>query len=259
MAGPVEGSTVHLRALGLLRRHPELRRYVIVPIGVTMAAAVLLYGGLLAVALPAVDRWVGAEGLLGELLRAVVVVLLLAAVGFVMVRVGVVLGSPWYGRLSERVEELATGTAPMSRPTRPAEPLTARGIAHDLGRALRFELAKLAVVLPIAGLLLLTNLIPVAGQVVSTVGGVVLATFVACLDFLDGPLERRRLSFRQKVRYVRTHLPGSAGFGLVCVPLLAVPVVNLLWIPLCVTAGTLFWSEAATREAPGAPAPRPWG
>ena len=242
MAGPVQGSTVHLRALGLLRRHSELRRYVVVPIGVTIVAAVVLYGGLLAVALPAVDRWVGVEGLLGQLLQVVVVVLMLAAVGFVMVRVGVVLGSPWYGQLSERVEELATGRAPE------AEPLTARGIARDLGRALRFELAKLAVVLPIAGLLLLSNLVPVAGQVVSTVGGVLLATFVACLDFLDGPLERRRLSFRQKVRWVRTHLPGSAGFGLVCVPLLAVPVVNLLWIPLCVAAGTLFWSDAATRE-----------
>lgn len=243
MAGPVEGSTVHLRALGLLRRHAELRRYVVVPILVTVIAALLLYGGLLAVALPAVARWVGAEGVLGDLLRVLLVVLLFVAVGFVMVRVGVVLGSPWYGKLSERVEELVTGEAP------PAHPLTAAGIARDLGRALRFEVGKLTIVLPLAGLLLLANLVPVAGQAVATVGGFGLATFVACLDFLDGPLERRRLRFRQKLRYVRTHLPGSAGFGLVCVPLLAVPVVNLLWIPLCVAAGTLFWCEATTREA----------
>lgn len=238
-------ATVHLRALALLGRHRELWRYVLVPIAVTVVAGLVLYGVLLAVGLPAIERAVPGTGLLAALLQLALVAAALVAVAFVVVRFGVVLGSPWYGRLSERLEELVTGEAP------PAQPLTVRGIARDLGRSVRYEAAKLLVVLPLAGLLLAANLVPVLGQGVAAGGGVLLGAFVACLDFLDPPLERRRLSFRQKLRYVRGHLPRSGVFGLLCVPLLAVPVVNLLAIPLCVAAGTLFFCEDGGR-GPGA-------
>jgi CysZ protein len=66
---------------------------------------------------------------------------------------------------------------------------------------------------------------------------------IACLDFFDPALERRRLAFRRKLGVIRRGLPASAGFGLVCFGLVSVPLVNLLAIPLCITAGTLFFVE----------------
>jgi CysZ protein len=154
-----------------------------------------------------------------------------------LVRFGVVLGSPWYSQLSEHLEQQLTGQAP------PAEPLTARGITRDLGRALAFEGKKLLLVIVIGVLLLLVNLLPGFGQVVSTIGGFMLGALLACLDFFDGPLERRRLPFRAKLAAVRRSLPASAGFGLVCFALVSIPFVNLLSIPVCVAAGTLFFCE----------------
>ena len=42
---------------------------------------------------------------------------------------------------------------------------------------------------------------------------------------------------------MRRALPASAGFGLVALALVSVPFVNLLAVPLCVVAGTLFYVD----------------
>jgi CysZ protein len=71
----------------------------------------------------------------------------------------------------------------------------------------------------------------------------VVGVLIACLDFFDPALERRQLRFRRKLGVVRRGLPGTAGFGLVCFGLVSIPLINLLAIPLCITAGTLFFIE----------------
>jgi CysZ protein len=179
---------------------------------------------------------------LGALLRLLLVIALLLGVGFVLVRFGVVLGSPWYGKLSEQLEILRIGRAP------PAEPLTPGGITRDLARAVIFELKKLLLIVGVGLLLLLVNFVPVAGQVLGTVGGIALGVTITCLDFLDGPLERRHLRFRDKLGFARHNLPASAGFGLVCLGLVSIPLINLLSIPLCVAAGTLFFCDRRLRD-----------
>jgi CysZ protein len=162
---------------------------------------------------------------------------LLIGTGFVLVRFGVVLGSPWYTKLSAELE-LLRGGQPL--------PEQASGLSvalRDLGRALAFEFRKLLLVVAIGALLLLLNLIPVAGQLLSTAGWIALGATITCLDFFDYPLERRLLGFRAKLGVIRRSLPASAGFGLVCLGLVSIPFVNLLSIPLCVAAGTLFFCD----------------
>ncbi len=239
------GLVYPFRAFGVIARTPRLWRFVVVPILVNIVVAAALYGGLLFLGLREIDAQIGAAtglaALVAGLLRVLLLVGLLIVIGFLLVRFGVVLGSPWYSQLSEHLEQQLTGYAP------PAEPLTARGIARDLRRAVGFEAKKLLLVIAIGVPLLLINLLPGFGQVVSTVGGFALGALIACLDFFDGPLERRRLRFRAKLRAVRRSMPASIGFGLVCFALVSVPFVNLLSIPVCVAAGTLFFCEQLRR------------
>jgi CysZ protein len=162
---------------------------------------------------------------------------LLIGTGFVLVRLGVVLGAPWYSKLSNQLELLQNGQ-PL-----PEDSAGLRAALRDLGRALAFELKKLLLVVSIGLALLLFNLIPVAGQTLAVVGGVALGATITCLDFFDYPLERRRLGFRQKLRLIRRSMPASAGFGLACFWLVSIPFVNLLSIPLCAAAGTLFFCD----------------
>ncbi|HEY9300547.1 MAG TPA: EI24 domain-containing protein [Phormidium sp.] len=256
--GFVSGATYPFRALVFLSRTPRLWGYVLVPILVNIVAGIGLYVGLLLPGLNGIDGLVATldartdaliAGLpawlsvldfldtgLGWLLRFLLVALLLVAIGFLLVQFGVILGSPWYGQLSEQLELSRTGKLP-----KPEGGVAA--IPRDIGRALMFELNKLLLLIQVGLPLLLLNFLPGFGTAIASVGGIVLAATLVCLDFLDAPLERRRLSFKDKLGIIRRSLPASASFALVCLGLISIPLFNLLAVPLCVTSGTLFFCD----------------
>jgi CysZ protein len=168
--------------------------------------------------------------LLVGLLRLLLTLVLLLLTGFIFLQFGVLLGAPWYGKLSEELEKMRTGQLT----------LVEVGAVTEIWRAVLYELKKLVLWLGIGMPLLLLGLLPGPGTLVGTIGSITIAATVVCLDFFDSPLERRRLHFRQKLRVVWSSLPASASFALVCLGLVSIPFVNLLAIPVCVAAGTLF-------------------
>ena len=257
--GPIAGATYPFRALMLLIKTPKLLQYVAIPIFVNVVTGILLYVGLLFPGLNAIDAlvqslsgwieglianlpaWLGALTILavaiGWLLRFVLVAGLLILIGFLVVQIGGILGAPWYGQLSEQIEKQRTGQLPpMSQGV--------GALIRDIWRAILFEVKKLVFAGAIGIVLFLLNFfIPIAGTVVATIIGVAVAATIVCLDFLDGPLERRRLSFRKKLGIVFGNLPASGSFALVCLFLISVPVINLLVIPICVASGSLFFCD----------------
>ena len=257
--GLVAGATYPLRAVALWSRSPGLLTYVWVPVLVNAVTGIALYVGLLLPGLAKIEAvaiglrqwmqnllanlpaWLSylsiTAVLLGWLLRVVLVGGLLVAIGLLLVQFGTILGAPWYGQLSEKIEEMRTGQLPT--------PHTGVGaMLVDIWRALMFEVKKLAFALGIGLILLLVNfLLPLIGTAIASIGGVAVAATLVCLDFLDGPLERRRLKFRTKLGMIFRCFPASGTFALVCLTLISVPVLNLLAVPLCVTAGTLFFCD----------------
>ena len=246
-----------MRGLLIFFRHPQLLNYLFFPLLINVLVGIGLYVGLL---LPGLDLIAGIfddfdlrfdalidrlpswlnflsvlDNVLGYVVQIVLIALLLLAIGFLLVQFGVILGSPFYGQLSEQLEKLKTGKLP-----EPAEGFLA--MLTDIWRAILFELKKLALLAVIGLPLLLLNLIP-GGSLIATIGGVALAATIVCLDFLDGPLERRRLRFRDKLKVVRNTFPASATFALVCQTLIAIPLLNFLAIPVCVAGGTLFFCD----------------
>jgi CysZ protein len=263
--GLLAGATYPLRSLAVFRRTPRLWGYVAIPILVNFVVGLVLYGGLLFFGWESVEglitnlsnwldtliaqlpAWLGLLKYLiigiGFLLHFLLVVGLLLIIGFVLVQFGVLLGAPWYGQLSEQLEELRTGQLHTLEV----------GIVRDISRALLFELKKLVLVVGVGLPLLLLNLAPGIGTLAATVGGVTLAATIVCLDFLDAPLERRRLRFREKLGIVFQSLPASASFSLICLGLVSVPLLNLLTIPLCVASGTLFFCDRIYPKLPEPP------
>jgi CysZ protein len=172
--------------------------------------------------------------------------------GLVLLQFGVILGSPFYGQLSEKLEAIRAGQPP------PTEPFSPFSVVRDIWRAILFEVKKLLLLVGVGGLLFLGNFVPGVGTVVAGAGGIALGITLLCLDMLDAPLERRRLKFRQKLGIIARSLPASASFGLLCLTLVSIPLMNLLAIPLCVTAGTLFFCDrilVVPTLAPGASPP----
>jgi CysZ protein len=118
-------------AIRLLVRQPALWRYVAIPVGLNLLVGVVLYATLLLAGFRFIAMLVeGWPAWIAWLLRGLLVITLFVTLGYVLVRFGVVLGAPFYSRLSELLEERLCGTAPAS------PPFTLTGIARDLGRAM---------------------------------------------------------------------------------------------------------------------------
>ena len=250
--GTLDGATYPIKALIIFNKNPQLIKYIAIPIFVNIIVAIALYSGLL------YFGWQIVDGVQGELtlwlnqsinslpewlrflayivsgliifIRFLLIVVLLIATGFLLTQFGVLLGAPWYGQLSEQLEKLRTGKVE----------LIELNIVSDLTRAILYELKKLLLIALVGIPLLAINFFPGIGTLVSSIGSIALTTTIVCMDFLDSCLERRRLKFRQKLKTVFSSFPASGSFGLVCLGLISIPLLNLFTIPLCVASGTLF-------------------
>ena len=140
------------------------------------------------------------------------------------------LGAPWYGKLSEQIEKVRTGSVEIVEVS----------IVRDIGRAILYEFKKLVLMAMVGIPLGIVSFFPGLGTTISTVGWFILTATIVGLDFIDSALERRRFKFRRKLKILFRSLPASGSFAIVCVFLISIPIVNLVTIPLCVASGTLF-------------------
>lgn len=249
--GPFIGASYPLRAVRLFQTHKTLRPFIVIPLVINILLGVGLYSAgiwwgtrLMDGWIEQLINWIGPAWLdtviqaLVPVIQAGLFLLLFVVLGLVLLQFGSLLGAPFYGKLSEKLEALRT---PAGAPVSDAE--SAGAVVHDLWRAIAFELKKLLLLVGVGGLLFLMNGIPGVGTITASVGSLGLAVLLVCIDMLDAPLERRRLRFRQKLALIFRCFPASASFGLVCLGLISIPLMNLFTIPLCVSAGTLFFCD----------------
>lgn len=257
--GVVAGATYPLQALLFIYQHPQLWGGVVIPILVNVVIGTALYAGLLLPGWRGIDQWASGVPVwlaqwvaslpawasrlltwlptgatfLDDVLRVLMAIALLVVTGLLLVQFGAILGAPWYGNLAEQTERLRNGQIPVGSPS------LSRAL-QDIWRAITFQLKKLLLLIVVGLPFLVLNFLPPLGTTIASVGGVALAALLVGLDFLDAPLERRRLSFRRKLGVFARSLPASATFSWACLVLVSVPFVSLLAVPICVAAGTLF-------------------
>jgi CysZ protein len=250
--GTIAGATYPIRALIFFLEHRHLWGYIVVPMLINFVIGIFLYTQSIEFGLRSIDnlevglaawvtnsiaslpRWLSFLNYLDDalipILRFVLIVGLLSIVGVVLLQFGNILGAPWYGKLSEEIETLRKGKLTVVEV----------GFLRDIGRALLHEVKKLILTLGVGICLFALGFFPVFGTLLATLGWIALAGTIVCLDFFDGALERRKLHFRDKIKIIYSNIPATASFGLVCLALISIPLVNLLVIPLCIAAGTLF-------------------
>lgn len=255
--GLVLGFTYPLRTLRLFLREKSLLPFVLIPLVINTVLGITLYTLGVRWGLRLVDAWVlrlttwldpawldTTVQILAPVVQGILILLLFIVLGFVLLQFGSILGSPFYGQMSEKIELMRSGQ--LEKP----ESLGAGAIFIDIWRAVLFELKKLLLLACIGLPLLLCNFIPGVGTLIATSGGIVLASLLVCLDMFDAPLERRRLKFRQKLSIVWRGLPASGSFALACFFLVSIPLMNLFAIPVCVASGTLFFCDRILQPRP---------
>ncbi|NJP06993.1 MAG: hypothetical protein HC837_15915 [Chloroflexaceae bacterium] len=235
------GATYPLRALAMLTRKPYLWQYLIIPLLINAIVGLALYAGLLFTGLHAIDRAMAGLPEWSLVIKAVLMALLIVGLfiltGFIVLSLGTLLGAPWYIKLSEHLEQLR------SNDPLPVEPLHLKTMLYDFWITLSFELHKLLLLVFLGIPAFLLNFIPVVGPFIGFVAGLALGCLIVCLDFFDPPLSRRRVGFRTRLSVIRRSSPASLGFGLVSLGLVSIPLLNLIAIPICIAAGTLFFVD----------------
>jgi uncharacterized protein involved in cysteine biosynthesis len=177
---------------------------------------------------PHTAAWVHAVWIaLGLFLRAFALV----AVGVALYLVAGLLATPFVDKLSEHVETLVLGPYD--------EPFSLRVLLGDLAWSAAHTALSMLLWLTLMGGAFALNVIPVAGQVLSFLAGVLATAFLVSRESMDGALSRRRMAYGHKLRVLARRPALTFGFGLAAGTLLWVPFLNFLVLPMTAAGGTL--------------------
>ncbi len=256
--GLLTGASYPFRALNFFKQNPSLWSYIIIPLIINLGLGIFIYLKFLAWEQQLTEivilngmNWlnqitINLPNWLQELdvvfifiiylFKLLLDLILLIFTGFILAQLGFLVGTPWYSKLSEKIETIKLGKLTIIEIS----------LFQEIQRALLYELKKIILLLFIGLPLFLCNFLPGIGTLIATIGGISLTATLTCLDFWDQPLERRRFRFRDKLGLIAKKFPMSAGFGFMCLLLVSIPLLNLITIPFCVAAGTLFFCDRLT-------------
>lgn len=238
----VDGVKAPIRGADFLLRHPTLMRYAMAPFLLSvLILSFFLWISVSYLLLPFHDKlvaWLHLAGWLKLVLEvvlwpaALLLYLILASFGFVAI--ANLLAGPFNERLSLRTEELQTGKSE-------SEVMGLREALKQFGRSLAMEAKKIGFFLLIQLLLLSIWVVPVVGWMAHAVlAGLVTVWFLAT-EYLDYPMERRKMGYRTRLLFAWSHRYEILGFGAGIGAWLMIPVLGFTALPVSVVGGTLLY------------------
>jgi len=216
---------------------PGLRLFVILPLTVNL----LLFGGLIYLALRQFDGWVDAFmpslpdwlAFLQYILWPLFVVLVVLIVFFTFTLLANIIAAPFNGFLAEKVETVARGEDN-------SPPFSWAELFAMLPRTLGREARKLGYFAPRALALLVLSFIPVVNLVAAPLW-LLFGIWMMAVQYIDYPADNNRMSWAEMMVWLRQRRWKSLSFGAVTYAALLVPGLNLLIMPAAVAGATLFW------------------
>ncbi len=177
--------------------------------------------------------WVGPVQLAFAAIGAFLFLLVAGACLVAAYFVAGLLASPFHDVLSQRVERIVTAAGGDDAGSGLLETL------REGGRALLEELRRVAFYLAVVGLLAGLGFLIPGAQLVT--GPLILGFTILFLplDYASYALDRRRLSFAHKRRWVGSDVPAMLGFGSAAFLTCLVPGLSFVAMPVLVVGGTL--------------------
>ncbi len=228
-----------LRAIGVVRRHPELIRYMIVPWLVTflfVVAATLLFlfwmPDFVTYIWPTPENyWLSWIHLIVSGLLWVFVSVLVVLVGFLA---GQVAAAPAYVTLAEETRRCISGSLPERDGT----------LFTELVQPVLGESVKLVIFLLLQGGFLLLHLLPGIGSILFVLCSTVTTLFWIALEFFDYALDTEGpLTVVERIRYIFRNKQMTFAFAGGMFFVLSVPLLNVVLAPLGVVGATLLHVE----------------
>jgi CysZ protein len=162
---------------------------------------------------------------------------------FLFARIASALSAPFNDLISQRTEQLVRGSFEES-------PFSLQLLMKDSARTIghSFKILGIYVILLLAGLPLL--IIPGLGALLFSVYSTLLSSYMLAYEYLGYPMDRRRYSFSDKGKFLRSRIVSVIGFGLGSLAAASIPVVNLFFIPAAAAGGTLLFLDLNPESPP---------
>ena len=227
--GILAGPLALLRALALLLRHPGLLSLVLVPCIVTIVVsslgvyAAIQYGGdLLQMIWPTAVTGAGSTVAVGVFTTTSVLLAIIITPWLVML-----VGLPLCEPLAAKADVLLGG--------KEVSGSFVGGVTDSIVTTI------MTVALGLGGSIVLLGLglIPGLAFITAPFAAFVWTPLFLSFELQDSSMSRRRLSFRQKIRLVTKNPFTALSLGLVGLCLVAIPVINLVGLPLAVLSGVI--------------------
>lgn len=236
----IQGFFYPFKCINLFFKFPKLIAYSIVPMIINM----IIYGTIFYFTY----KWITGKtsemvtanesnkilfGLIQTFLKIFSFFLVLLICYFLFIVFGGIVAAPFNDRISRLIGEKLFEEKVSNNLTFFKEAVVS--IKEELKKILFYFL----IIIP----LFLINFIPMIGSTISVIFGTGFSFFYNALDYLDYPLSRRLVPFRQKLKVVNSKKTLSYGFGGIAFILTFLPVINVLFNPLLVAAGTKLFFE----------------
>jgi CysZ protein len=221
------GVSFLLRGIGMYARNPKIMFLGLIPAVISgvlllaaFAAMIYFVDDVVRLATPFADDW--SSGVRDT--TRFVVMFGIAAVWTVLsflafAALTLTIGQPFYEAISKRVDDQLGGV--------PGE------INVPFWRSLPRS------ILDAVRLLIVTALVPIAGEIVSPVLGAMLGGWVLALELSSVPFERRGMRFKERRRILRSRRSMALGFGVATFVCFLIPLGAVLVMPAAVAGATL--------------------
>lgn len=238
MGGFIDGIGAFFAGVRWTAAHPRWWLFGLVPALIAFVlyvVALVLLGvwadDLAALLTPFADEW--SSGWRTTLRVLLAVVIFAAGVGLAVVTftaVTLVLGDPFYQRLSEEVDR-DLGGLPDAAPQ--------ESLLGSILRSARDSLVTLGYVLALTVPLFALGFVPVLGQTVVPVLGAMVAGFFLTVELTALAMERRGLLRRDRFAVLRAHKAPALGYGLTGFLIFLIPLGAVVAMPAAVAAATI--------------------
>lgn len=229
----IEGASHALNGFRLLKLS-GIKRYVAIPliINIFLFAGVIYFGagkidGLFEQYLPNWLAW------LEFILWPLIIIASLLVVFFTFTLVANIIGGPFNGVLSEKIEGHLTQQKINSNESY-------LNLLRDAGMGISNEIRKLTYIAVRAIPLLILFLIP-GLNLIAPILWIIFGAWMLAIEYLDYPMGNHKMSFKQQIALLKNNRFLCLGFGLVLLFMTITPILNFFSMPVGVAAATSLW------------------
>jgi len=216
---------------------PGIRRFVIFP----LLANIVLVGSALFYLFSNLNEWITSWmsyvptwlDWLSYILWPILTITILGTFSYFFSTIANFIAAPFNGLLAEKVEEKLTG--------KPAAQQNMVSLIKDTPRILLRELQKMKYILPKAIGLFILLLIPALGQTVAPLLWFIFSAWVMAIQYCDYPFDNHKVPFQSMRQDLKQNQGKAYGFGMLVAFVTAIPVLNLIIVPVAVCGATAMW------------------